>query len=148
MNVRRTLLVFALSASVLVPLFASDHSVPTNVAYVSEEGGRISILDLNSFRVLAAIQPKDIAPRGISLAGNGRYVATANKGTADVSIFDARNLRLIKRIHLSGSPEFVKLHPSGKWLFVSCETVSASTASAHTTTPLLWRRRCDGLVTP
>src|SRR5215469_9988548 len=95
----RALFVLALSASVFVPSFASNHKVPTNVAYVSEEGGQISV-DLNSFRLLRTIQPKDIAPRGISLAGDGRYVVTANKGTSDISVFDARSLRLIRRIQV------------------------------------------------
>jgi DNA-binding beta-propeller fold protein YncE len=128
MNLRRTsaLFVLALSASVFVPSSASNHKVPTNVAYVSEEGGQISVIDLNSFRLLRTIQPKDIAPRGISLAGDGRFVVTANKGTSDISVFDARSLRLIRRIQVGGNPEFIKIHPTEKWLFVSCEPVSAS----------------------
>lgn len=136
MNACRIAALFLLAffATVFVPLSASDHNVPTNVAYVSEEGGQISIIDLQSFQLLTAIQPKDVAPRGISLAGDGRYVVTANKGTSDISVFDTRSLQLIKRIHVSGNPEFVKMHPSGKWIFVSCESDPGSTLPAHRTT--------------
>jgi len=99
---------------------------------VSEEGGRISVIDLNSFQLLRATQPKDVAPRGISLASDGKYVVTANKGTSDVSVFDAGSLQLLRRIHVGGNPEFVKMHPSGKSLFVSCEPVSEAAPAKHT----------------
>ena len=126
------LFVFTFSVALFAPSFAFKPHVPTNVAYVSEEGGRISVIDLASFQLLRATQPKDVLPRGISLAGKGRYIVTANKGTSDIGIFDAGSLRLLRRIHVGGSPEFVKMHPSGKWLFVSCEPVSGPALAGQT----------------
>jgi YVTN family beta-propeller protein len=129
---RKSLFVFTLCGALFAPFFALEHKVPTNVAYVSEEGGRISVIDLNSFQLLRTTQPNNVAPRGISLAGDGRYVVTANKGTSDISVFDAPSLQLVRRIHVGGNPEFVKMHPTGKWLFVSCEAFSASTLRKQT----------------
>lgn len=121
-----TRIVLAVLAALLMPLSASCHKAPTEVAYVSEEGSKISVIDLGSLQVVKTAQPKDVAPRGISLARQGRYLVTANKGTSDITVFDTRDLRLVRRIRVGGSPEFIKMHPSGKWLFVSCESTSNS----------------------
>jgi DNA-binding beta-propeller fold protein YncE len=94
---------------------------PRNVAYVSEEDGGISVIDLNTLQVVKRVHPKDIAPRGLGLTFDGRYLFTANKDTADGAVFDTRNLEVIRRIPVGDNPEFVKLHPSGKWLFTSFE---------------------------
>ena len=120
------LFVLAASAIFLIPSSAFSQQVPTNVAYVSEEGGRISVIDLNSLQIVKTVQPNDVEPRGISLARDGRYLVTANKSTSDITVFDTRDLHLVQRIHVGGNPEFIKIHPNGKWFFVSCEPVSAS----------------------
>jgi hypothetical protein len=36
--------------------------VPTNVAYVSEEEGGISVIDLSTLKVIRRVQPSDLAP--------------------------------------------------------------------------------------
>jgi len=134
MDVRKAGSLFVLAASVVlfVASPASSQQVPTNVVYVSEEGGRISVIDLNSLQVVKVAEPNDLQPRGIGLVRGGRYLVTANKGTSDVTVFDARDLRLVQRIRVGGNPEFVKIHPNGKLLFVSCETVSAPLSASHT----------------
>jgi YVTN family beta-propeller protein len=98
---------------------------PRNVAYVSEEDGEISVIDLNTMQVVKRVHPKDIAPRGLGLTFDGKYLFTANKDTADGVVFDARNLKVIQRVPIGDNPEFVKLHPSGKWLFTSFEPGSS-----------------------
>jgi len=126
------LLVLGASIFLLISWSAISQQVPTNVAYVSEEGGRISIIDLHSFQLLRTTQPNNVAPRGISLTGDGRYVVAADKNAADISVFDTRSLQLVRRIHVGGNPEFVKMHPTGKWLFISCEAVSAPAVAKQT----------------
>jgi YVTN family beta-propeller protein len=100
--------------------------IPNNVAYVSEEDGGIVAIDLTSLRVVKRVHPKDTAPRGIGVTFDGKYLVTANKDTADASVFDTRGLRLIKRIPVGDNPEFVKLNPSGTSLFVSYEPGSSA----------------------
>ena len=92
-----------------------------NVAYVSEQGGGLDIIDLATLQLLKTAQPADAAPRGLALTSDGKYLVTANMGTADLSVFDAQDLRLIRRIHVGNNPEFVRIHPNGKWIFVSTE---------------------------
>ena len=99
--------------------------IPKNVAYVTEEEGAISVIDLDRLTVVNRVRPADLAPRGVSLTFDGKYLITANKNTSDAAVFDTRRLRLVRRIHVGENPEFVKIHPSGEWLFTSYEPGSA-----------------------
>src|SRR5579859_3411468 len=99
-------------------------TIPKDVAYVSEELGGISVIDLNSLEVTRRIQPENVAPRGLSLTFDGKYLFTANKNTADASVFDTSELRTLRRIPVGNNPEFVKIDPSGKRMFTSFEPAS------------------------
>lgn len=102
--------------------------IPTNVAYVTEEDGGISVIDLNRLRVIKHIHPSDVAPRGVGLTFDGEYLVTANKNTGDATVFDTRGLRLrlVRRIAVGDNPEFIKMSPTGQWLFTSFEPGSSS----------------------
>ena len=95
--------------------------VPTHVAYVTEEEGGISVLDLRSLKVIRRVQPNDIAPRGIAVTPDGKYLVTSNKDTSDIAIFSTPRLQLVKRIHVGHSPEFIKINPAGDRLFATFE---------------------------
>ncbi len=100
--------------------------IPKNVAYVSEEDGGIVVIDLNTLKIVKRVHPKDTAPRGIGITFDGKYLVTANKDTADASVFDTRGLRLVRRIPVGDNPEFVKLNPSGTSAFISYEPGSTA----------------------
>lgn len=108
-----------------VAWLARPARVPENVAYVSDEKGGITVIDLKTLDILKQIDLKGVEPRGISLTSDGRYLVTANKDTSDASVIDTRSFRTVRRIHIGTNPEFLKLHPSGKWLFTSHEPASA-----------------------
>jgi DNA-binding beta-propeller fold protein YncE len=95
--------------------------VPTNVAYVSEEDGGISVIDLNTLRVVRRVLPEDVAPRGIGVTFDGKYLITSNKDTADIAVFSTPRLRLVTRMHIGDNPEFIKLDPAGDRLFATFE---------------------------
>jgi DNA-binding beta-propeller fold protein YncE len=95
--------------------------VPTHVAYVTEEEGGISVLDLSTLKVIRRVQPNDIAPRGIAVTPDGKYLITSNKDTSDIAIFSTPRLRLVRRIHVGHSPEFIKINPAGDRLFATFE---------------------------
>jgi len=97
--------------------------IPRNVAYVTEEDGGLSVIDLNRLVVVQHVHPSDVAPRGLGLTFDGRYLVTANKDSADMAVFDTRGLRLdlVRRIQLGDNPEFIKMFPTGRWLFTSFE---------------------------
>lgn len=99
--------------------------VPTGVAYVSEEGGAISVLDLKTLSVVRRVQPQEVAPRGLAVTADGKYLITSNKNTKDVTVFSTPDLRLVQRLVLGSSPEFLKLNPSGDRIFATFEPSSA-----------------------
>lgn len=102
-------------------IYAKYVMVPTNVAYVTEEEGGVSVIDLKTMQVIKRVHPANTAPRGIGITTNGKYLLTANKDTADASLFDTRSMTEIQKIHLGDNPEFVKLNPDGGWFFTSYE---------------------------
>jgi YVTN family beta-propeller protein len=106
--------------------------VPNNVAYVTEEEGGISVIDLTTMKVVRRIHPNDIAPRGLAVTFDGKYLITSNKNTSDVAIFSTPGLRLVRRLHVGHSPEFIKINPAGDRLFATFEpgTQSPPNASA------------------
>src|SRR5690348_4523812 len=118
-------IVALLAFAVCVALYIHFTKTPTNVAYVSEEDGGISVIDLDTLKVVKRVHPKNVAPRGIAVTFDGNYLFTANKDTADVTIFNTRGLRLLKHIPVGDNPEFVKIGPSGKWIYTSFEPGSS-----------------------
>jgi len=95
--------------------------VPMNVAYVTEEDDGISVIDLSSLRIVRRVHPADVAPRGIGVTFDGKYIITADKDTADVAVFSTPRLKLVTRIHIGDNPEFIKIDPTGDRLFATFE---------------------------
>lgn len=102
-----------------------DYRVPTNVAYVTEENGKIDVIDLNTMKIARAVQPTDVAPRGIGVTDDGKYVITADKDTSDVAIFRTPLMKLVTRIKIGDNPEFIKLNPAGDRIYATFEPGSA-----------------------
>jgi YVTN family beta-propeller protein len=98
--------------------------VPTNVAYVSEEDGGISEIDLSTLKVIRRVEPSDLSPRGLAVTFDGKYVITSNKNTSDGAVFSTPDLSLLRRIHIGQSPEFIKINPAGDRLFATFEPTS------------------------
>lgn len=94
---------------------------PTNVAYVTEEDGGISVIDLNSLKVIRRVHPPDVSPRGLGVTSDGKYLITADKDTADIAVFSTPRLKLVRKMHIGDNPEFVKLDRAGDRLFATFE---------------------------
>jgi len=124
----RTIRFWLLTAIIIASagrILGTDSSkVPDNVAYVSEEDGGISEIDLSTMKVIRRVQPSDIAPRGLAVTFDGKYVITSNKNTSDMAIFSTPDLSLLKRVHIGESPEFIKINPAGDRLFATFEPSS------------------------
>src|SRR5690348_14945987 len=107
-----------------VVIYERDYRVPTNVAYVTEENGKIDMIDLATMKVVRSVKPNDVAPRGIGVTYDGKYVITADKDTADIAIFSTPRLKLVARAKTGDNPEFVKLNPAGSRVYVTFEPSS------------------------
>jgi DNA-binding beta-propeller fold protein YncE len=118
------LLAIVVVAAAALILWTHHLVVPTNVAYVSEEEGAISMIDLDTLKVVRRVQTKEIAPRGITITPDGRSVITSNKNTKDLAIFNTAHLLLSQRIRIGDNPEFLKIDPSGTRLFATFEPSS------------------------
>jgi hypothetical protein len=105
----RTVGVWLLAAIVIAPagILLGTHSpkVPTNVADVSEEEHGISLI-------------------GLAVTFDGKYVITSNKNTSDGAVFSTPSLRLLRRVHISESLEFIKINLAGDRLFATFEPSS------------------------
>jgi DNA-binding beta-propeller fold protein YncE len=124
-TIRYWWLAVVIIAAAGILLWTRSHKVPANVAYVSEEDGGISEIDLGTLKVIRRVQPSDIAPRGLAVTFDGKYVITSNKNTSDGAVFSTPDLSLVRRIHIGESPEFIKINPAGDRLFATFEPSSA-----------------------
>jgi len=105
--------------------YAHYFRIPTNVAYVTEEDDGISVIDLGALQVVKRIHAQDVAPRGEGLSFDGKYLVAADKDTADAAVIDTRRMKVVRKLHVGDNPEFVKLDPTGQWLFTSYEPGSS-----------------------
>ena len=126
MNARKAIL-WTLAVAIVITLgvlvYLRLTGIPTNVAYVTEEDGGISLIDLSSLKVVKRVHPNNVAPRGLGLTFDGQFLITANKDTADATVFDTHGMKLnlVRRIPVGDNPEFIKMFPTGQWLFASFE---------------------------
>jgi YVTN family beta-propeller protein len=111
--------------SVLPLLIAPARAAtPTNVAYVTNQGGGVSVIDLGTMNVVRVIQVgKD--PRGIAITGDGRRLIVANQADADVSIVDTGTGTTLKRIGVGKNAEFVRVGPDSRFAYVTYEPSSS-----------------------
>jgi len=99
---------------------------PKNIAYVTEEEGSISVIDLDTLKIVRRVHPADVQPRGVAVTLDGKYIITANKNTSDIAVFTTPRLHMVKRIHIGHSPEFVKVDSAGDRLFATFEPGSSA----------------------
>jgi YVTN family beta-propeller protein len=100
------------SAALSFPAFA-------DVAYVSNEKGDVSVIDLATLKVIKDIDLGDVEPRGIGVTNDGAYVLTANKKTDDVSVIDTKTGQVARKIPVGDGPEFLRV--LGDFAYVTSE---------------------------
>ena len=97
--------------------------VPKDVAYVSTEEG-VAVIDLATLEVIKKIDVVGKGARGLGITADGKYLLTANKDTADVSVIDTSAAKVIRRIAVGKNPEFMRIHPGSGQAFVTYEPAS------------------------
>ena len=88
-------------------------------AYVSNQKGEVTIIDLETFEVVGEINAGGDEPRGIGVTDNGKWLITANGASGNLSIIDRKSGALLRQIPIGENPEFVRIR--GDYAFVSFE---------------------------
>jgi len=105
-------------------LATAQAAPPSNVAYVTNQGGGISVIDLATLTITRTITVgKD--PRGIAITPDGRRLVAADQADADVSIVDTETGRILHRVAVGKNAEFVRIDPQGHFAYVTYEPSSS-----------------------
>ena len=67
-------------------------------AYVSNQDGGVSVIDLESMETTGNIDIQAKSPRGIAVTADGKLLITANKDDGNISVVDRASGQLIKLI--------------------------------------------------
>ena len=89
------------------------------VAYVSNQKGDVTVIDLNTLETISEIDVGAEGPRGIGVTGDGKMLVTANGDDGDISVIDRASGKILSRIKIGKNPEFVRVR--GELAFVSFE---------------------------
>jgi YVTN family beta-propeller protein len=92
------------------------------MAYVSNQKGDVTVIDLNTLETVSEIDVGAEGPRGIGVTGDGRILVTANGDDGDVSVIDRASGKVLNRVKIGKNPEFVRVR--GEYAFVSFEPAS------------------------
>lgn len=97
-------------------------SADRGLAYVSNQEGGVTVIDLNTMETIRSIDPKGGTPRGIGITPDGKTLVTANKDQGNISIIDIESGELIRFVEIGENPEFVRV--VGQTAYVSFEPSS------------------------
>ena len=113
-------------SALLLGLFASANTLAEDkgLAYVSNQDGGVSVIDLATMETKGALDIGAKGPRGIGVTADGKWLVTANKDDGNISIIDLASGKLAKQVAIGKNPEFVRVF--GDKAFVTYEPSSKS----------------------
>jgi YVTN family beta-propeller protein len=91
-------------------------------AYVSNQEGGISIIDLAKMEVTGEYAVGGKVPRGLGVTDDGKTLVVAVRETGDIALIDTASGKVTKRVKIGKNPEFVRVR--GNMAFVSFEPTS------------------------
>ncbi|ACD83286.1 beta-propeller fold lactonase family protein [Candidatus Methylacidiphilum infernorum] len=109
-------------------LFGKEH----DLAFVSHEGG-ITVIDIDSDQKLKEIALPGSFLRGLGMSRDGKTLFSVDKITGSVFVIDVDKAAIEKSIPVGQNPEFLRIHPQRKMLFVSYEPQSVKEATGDGT---------------
>lgn len=80
------------------------------VAYVSNQEGGVTKIDLSTFETIGSIDVQAGGPRGLGVTADGKLLVTANKDNENVSVIDTETGKVIRQITVGKNPEFVRVY--------------------------------------
>ena len=79
------------------------------LAYISNQTNGVGVLDLATLEPVGSIEVGAKGPRGIGVTADGKYLVTANKDDANISIVDLATRQVVKQVKIGKNPEFVRV---------------------------------------
>jgi len=112
-----THLVMAATISLTVSL--NVNAADRGKAYVSNQDGGVSVIDLNTMTSTSNIDVKAEGPRGLAVSDDGKLLIVATRENGSISIIDTATNEVLKQIPVGKNPEFVRVR--GNFAYVSYE---------------------------
>lgn len=94
------------------------------VAYVSNQDGGVTVIDLETMQTKSSIDVGAKGPRGIGITADGKWLVTANKDDGNISVIDTTGKTNSKFVIIGKNPEFVRV--LGDRAYVTYEPSSKS----------------------
>ena len=108
----------------LAPPHAGAAGTTPGVAYVSNQNGDISVIDLATMRTTASVSAYGKEPRGIGVTADGKLLVVANREGGRIAVIDRASGQLLRHVAVGDNPEFVRVR--GHLAFVTCEPSSSA----------------------
>ena len=112
-----TLCLVGAALAVALPARAAAPAGP--VAYVSNQNGDVTVIDLATMAPVGSVSAYGKEPRGIGVTSDGKYLVLANREGGGIAVIDRASGQLVKHIHIGANPEFVRTR--GHLAFVTYE---------------------------
>lgn len=124
LNALVALMVTAISVSACSPSNNEANSEATTtadrgMAYVSNQDGGVSVIDINTHAVTSTIDVKADGPRGLAITEDGKFLVVATRENGSVSVIDLASNKVVRQIAVGKNPEFVRIR--GNFAYVSYE---------------------------
>jgi YVTN family beta-propeller protein len=96
-----------LAVSVFLTTFA--FAADKGVAYISNQNGKITVIDLDTMQKKGELNVGAKGPRGLGITADGKWLITANKDDSNISIVDTSGTNPPKLVNVGKNPEFVRV---------------------------------------
>jgi YVTN family beta-propeller protein len=94
------------------------------LAYVSNQDGSVTVIDLETMETKGNLDIGAKGPRGIGVTADGKLLVTANKDDGNISVVDTSGATAPKFVTIGKNPEFVRVY--GNKAYVTYEPSSKS----------------------
>jgi DNA-binding beta-propeller fold protein YncE len=95
-------------------------------AYVSNQNGEVTVIDLATLEPSGTIDAYGEEPRGIGVTADGKLLVLANREGGRIAVIDRASGKLLRHVKIGANPEFVRTR--GHMAFVSYEPSSTGKA--------------------
>jgi YVTN family beta-propeller protein len=112
------------TALLAITLSSLASAQSAGMAYISNQQGQVSVVELKSMSVVGTLDIGATGPRGLGITSDGQWLVTANKDDENISIVDTASGKLVRHVQIGKNPEFVRV--VGTTAFVTYEPSGGS----------------------